>query len=843
VIQPVNDRDDSYLADSSSEDGSHARRQSAGRSAFLPATMWLVVLFALAVSVMIGLFEFSLRPVIVNERIFSTVNITVEVLRVTFAFGVFGVVWLTREFGLDRRNLVIAVTFLSVGVLTIFRLLTFPDMPSVGGATENISHSLYFSLFIRYTIGAAMLGTLFIRKGSPATKDQYRTLLAVTAIYLTFVVAIVLFPGTPLPDIQHEGTRLNPVLAELEFGTMALAFLAAVGYARIAVALNDMKYGLVAVGLILFAQASFAFMESPTSEDAVFLVGRATSLVGFFLVFLAIMKTALRYPYLKLDSATRDFKAIKSDVDRKTSEMRTLAQDLTERKLAEAALRKSEKSYRDLIETATEGIWKTDAAIRTTFVNPQMAKMLGYNPGEMIGRPMAEFVEPGFRAIFENHLEQRRRGVRERYELPLVKKNGEKAHFLISATPMLDELGEFIGSVAFFTDITERKEMEDALRESERTLFRFLVDLPVGIIVSDPNGSYLFSNDRARQILGKDVDPSIPSEETTEFYEAHIVGTDQLYPRERAPITRALAGEASMVDDIEIHKPNETIQLEVWGAPVTDQDGTVLYGIAAFQDITERKESERLVIELNKSLEVQAKRLADINRELEAFAYSISHDLRAPLRTIDGFSTILSEHYSESLDDKGKDYLKRVKAGCQRMGQLIDDMLKLSRITRDEMTWERVDLSKIARSVLSDMRKAQPDRKVKLVVEDGVVVQGDERLYRILMTNLLENAWKFCQKQPRPVIEFGVTAISGEKVLFVKDNGAGFDMKNADKLFVPFQRLHSSVEFAGTGIGLATAQRIVHRHGGKIWAEGEVGKGATFYFTEGRGGTTSETTT
>jgi PAS domain S-box-containing protein len=806
-----------------------------------PSTIWLGTLLALVVSVMIGVFEYLLAPVMVNDRVFSTVNITTEVLRTTCAITVFGVVWLTRRFSLDIRSLTIAMAFLAAGILTILRLLTFPQMPSVSGSSEDIDHSLYLTVFLRYTIGVAMLGSVFIRKQSQTSKKGIRVAIFATAAYLVAVTAIVLAPGNPLPSIQQGGVLLHPGIVEMELGAICVSYIAALGYAWIAVKDNDSRYALVSIGMILYAQAGFAFLQSPTSEDAVFLVGRATALVGFFLVFLAVMKTSLYLPYVKLESATREFGLAKSEVIKKTEEMRALAQDLTERRLVEAALRKSEKSYRDLVETATEGVWRIDENTKTVFVNRQMAEMLGYSVEEIEGTAMSDFVEPSARQTFGQHMDSRRKGVKERYELPFVRKDGRVIHGLISATPAFDEIGDFKGSTAFVTDITERKRSEDALRASERMLFRFLVDLPVGIVVNDPKGRPLFSNDKARQILGAALDTSVADDAVVAFRQGHVAGTDRSYPIDRSPMTRALKGESSMVDDFEIRRGTENVQLEIWGTPVTDQNGQVLYGIVAFQDITERKKSEQLIIDLNKSLEIHAKRLADINKELETFSYSVSHDLRAPLRTIDGFSTILLEHHSGALDEKGKDYLNRVRAGCQRMGQLIDDMLKLSRITRDEMTWEKVDLSKIARSVLAEIRKAQPERRVKLSIEDGLVVHGDARLYRILMTNLLENAWKFCQKQPRPVIEFGATAINGERVLFVKDNGAGFDMKHAGRLFVPFQRLHSSVEFAGTGIGLATAQRIVYRHGGRIWAEGEVGKGATFYFTEGHGGSISAT--
>ena len=799
-------------------------------------TIWLVALVFLAVSVLIGLFEYLLAPVSVDTRIFSTINITTEVLRTTCAISVFGVVWLTRRFSLDRRSLVIAMAFLAAGILTLIRMLTFPAMPSVSGLTEDVDHSLYLTVFLRYTIGLAMLGSVFVGIERQVSRNGIRFALIATAAYIAVATAIVLIPGSPLPEIEAGGILLHPGFVELELGAIAISYLAAFNYARLAARENSGRYALVSIGLILYAQAGFAFLEDPATEDAVFLIGRATALVGFFLVFLAVMKASLLHPYVRLDRATKAFEDTRSEVVKKTEEMRMLAQDLTERRLVEAALRKSEKGYRDLVETATEGIWRIDEDTSTIFVNQQMAQMLGFTVKEMEGTSMSDYVDKASLPLFERHMVLRKKGVRERYEISFVRKDGRKIHVLVSATPAIDEMGEFKGSIAFLTDITERKRSEDALRASERMLFRFLVDLPVGIVVSDPAGRLLFSNDRARQILGVEVDTSIPDEATIAFQEAYVAGTDKHYPTNRSPIVRALKGEASVVDDVEIRKGQEKVQLEIWGAPVTDQEGDVLYGIAAFQDITERKISEQVIMDLNRSLEIHSKRLADINKELETFSYSVSHDLRAPLRTIDGFSSILLEHYSNVLDDKGKDYLGRVKAGCRRMAQLIDDMLKLSRITRDEMTWEKVNLSKTARNVLAELRKAQPERKVKLVVEDGLVVQGDARLYRILLTNLIGNAWKFCQKQPRPVIEFGATAINGERVFFVRDNGAGFDMKHAERLFVPFQRLHSSVEFAGTGIGLATAQRIVYRHGGRIWAEAEVGKGATFYFTEGQGG-------
>ncbi len=234
---------------------------------------------------------------------------------------------------------------------------------------------------------------------------------------------------------------------------------------------------------------------------------------------------------------------------------------------------------------------------------------------------------------------------------------------------------------------------------------------------------------------------------------------------------------------------------------------------------------------LNERLEFQTAALAAANKELEAFSYSVSHDLRAPLRGIDGFSSMLARLYADKLDERGKELLERLQASSDKMARLIDDLLKLSRMSRKEIKSESVDLSALASSILQRLSLGEPDRGVKLVVADGLAAEGDRGLLGILLENLLSNAWKFTSKRPKARIEFGTTRRSGKKVFFVRDDGAGFDMAVVGKLFIPFQRLHAASEFPGTGIGLATAQRIVARHGGRIWAEAEVGKGATIFFT------------
>jgi DNA-binding response OmpR family regulator len=261
-----------------------------------------------------------------------------------------------------------------------------------------------------------------------------------------------------------------------------------------------------------------------------------------------------------------------------------------------------------------------------------------------------------------------------------------------------------------------------------------------------------------------------------------------------------------------------------------------------FEDETRRIRDELMHKELEAAEARAARELAEAravllaeleakNQELEAFAYSVSHDLRAPLRRIDGFSKLLLDSHRDRLDQTGRDYLERVRAGTQQMGQLIDDLLGLSRVTSSEMHRTTVDLTALAQEILAELRRADPDREAELIVAPAMSVVGDRRLLAILMENLLGNAWKFTRKAPRARIEVGFEARPDGTVHFVRDNGAGFDMAYAQKLFAPFQRLHSAGEFEGTGIGLATVQRIVARHGGRVWAEGVPDRGASFYFT------------
>jgi PAS domain S-box-containing protein len=303
-----------------------------------------------------------------------------------------------------------------------------------------------------------------------------------------------------------------------------------------------------------------------------------------------------------------------------------------------------------------------------------------------------------------------------------------------------------------------------------------------------------------------------------------------LFPPEDAAFFQAKDRE-TLASKQQLEIPEEPIQTpsgERWlhtkKVPILDLDGSPLYLLGISHDITDRKRADA-------ELRASKEHAEAVGKELEAFSYSVAHDLRTPLRGIDGFSQALLEDYGDKLDDVGRRYLGRVREAAQRMAVLIDDLLALSRVTRSELVRERLDLTALAYGSISRLQRLEPDRVVELVIEPGLWVEGDPRLLAIALDNLFGNAWKFTAKVAAPRIELGSEPAANGRSYFVRDNGAGFDPQYAHKLFGVFQRLHTESEFPGTGIGLATVARIIHRHRGRVWADGSPGAGATFHFT------------
>ncbi|OFY51274.1 MAG: hypothetical protein A2W85_04560 [Bacteroidetes bacterium GWF2_41_31] len=380
-------------------------------------------------------------------------------------------------------------------------------------------------------------------------------------------------------------------------------------------------------------------------------------------------------------------------------------------------------------------------------------------------------------------------------------------------------------------DITKRKQAESALIQSEAGLKEAQRLGRLGSWDWDAITDTITWSKEYYRIYGFDPAQHPPG------YEEHLKAyTPESAARLDVAVKENMESGKPYVLDLELARTDGT-QRWVTARSETkrDSNGNVVGLRGTAQDITERKLGEEEIRKLNQELESRViertTQLEAVNKELEAFSFSVSHDLRAPLRSIDGFSQALLEDYHDKIEEEGKNYLQRIRSAAQRMAQLIDDLLSLSRIGRSEINIQQVDLSKIVQQIADDLHANEPDRKVNFIIQKSIIVQGDSHLLRIVLENLIGNAWKFTSKHPTARIEFGVKLQKEISVYFVRDDGAGFDMRYTQKLFGAFQRLHTISEFPGTGIGLATVQRIIHRHAGKVWAEGEVEKGGSFYFT------------
>ncbi len=382
---------------------------------------------------------------------------------------------------------------------------------------------------------------------------------------------------------------------------------------------------------------------------------------------------------------------------------------------------------------------------------------------------------------------------------------------------------------------TRVRDRTKELQHQQQFLSAVLENIEAGIVACDQNGRLTLFNRASREFHGMDKSPLAPSEWSSTYDLFAADGTTKL-KTEDIPLYRALQGNRFRGYEMVIAPKNGPKRvLLTAGQPLLGESGERLGAVVAMHDITPLKESEDRQGTLLKQQAESNVALEAANRELEAFCYSVSHDLRAPLRGIDGFSQALLDDYGSRLDDMGRKYLGFVRDGVQRMGTLIDDLLNLSRLSRVELRGEAVSMHLLAQDIIDQLKSQDPKRIVefKNIAENLGVVRADPGLIGALLQNLLSNAWKFTAKRPLAAIEFGVENEVSGPVYYIRDNGAGFDMAFENKLFGAFQRLHSTQEFSGTGVGLATVRRIAHRHGGRTWAQGKVDEGATFFFTLG----------
>jgi len=518
------------------------------------------------------------------------------------------------------------------------------------------------------------------------------------------------------------------------------------------------------------------------------------------------------------------------------------SEDMTARLEAEASLRRSEERFRGLTGLSSDWYWEQDEQFRNIFVSKDTPQSGPAN--QSVGEGRRRWDLPGSAPLlgtWEDHkaLLKAHQPFRN-FEYQLTGDDGEILYRSISGEPVFDAEGSFTGYRGVGSDITSRKQTELALRTSEARFRAVVSALAEGVVLRDADGRIVDCNASAERILGRTL--AQMEGQTVAGPEWEMLREDgSLMPQEEHPnVVARRTGLPQSNAVVCYRKPDGSILWALLNVqPLFNGSSPVPSGfVTTVTDISKRKRDEMEIVRLNVDLEKRVMRrtaqLEVANTELEAFSYSVAHDLRSPLSTIDGYCALLQKAVPTEAGERVHHYVDRIRGGVRRMGELTDGLLSLAQLSRTSLNWEPVDLSAEAARVLAQLSETEPGRDVRATVEPGLMANADAALLRQVLENLLGNAWKFTARKTTTEIKIGrESGADPQPVYFVRDNGAGFDMAYADKLFGTFQRLHSSEEFAGSGIGLATVKRIITRHGGRIWASSAIGEGSTFYFTLG----------
>ena len=537
------------------------------------------------------------------------------------------------------------------------------------------------------------------------------------------------------------------------------------------------------------------------------------------------------------------------------SQLNTLNVELEQRvEERTAALGESEERFHAMANGIPQLAHMAGADGAISWYNQRWYEYTGTTPEQMEGWGWRRVIDPSMLPkVMERWQASIATGKPFDMEFPLRGADGTFRTFLNRIMPLKNSEGRVVRWFGTNTDISEHKEAQELLAaqaqelsvsrealEAQTRMFKLVLDsMGEGLIAADRDGHFLIWNDSAKKLMGRDAS-DLPTEQWTPYYQVFLSDGITPCPPDRLPLVRALHGESVQVEMM-VQQPGgaEGVFLEVSARPLKDDHGNLGGGVAVLRDITERKAAERQIQTLNQSLEGRViERTAELkvaNKELEAFTYSVSHDLRAPIRHISGFAKILVEKFRPSLPAEAHEHLQLIVQAAHRMGQMVDEMLKLARLGRQALTVKVTGLSSLVKDVVTLLAPEIEGRQVEWKIDELPFVECDPILMRQVFQNLISNALKYSRPRSPAVIEIGQMEKEGEKVIFVKDNGVGFDMRYSDKLFGVFQRLHVAEEFEGNGIGLATVERIIKKHGGRVWVEAEPDRGATFFFTLGAG--------
>lgn len=616
------------------------------------------------------------------------------------------------------------------------------------------------------------------------------------------------------------------------------------------------EYGIDWVTVVVIPEADFTAEIEATNRSTLYIMALALMISGLISAFIS-QKIANRVSALNesIHALARGETATSESSNSRIQEIDELAvsfaemelhlrqalenlgAEVKERKQIAETLRESESLFRAIFEQAAIGIAQVAPDGRWLKFNERLCGILGYEREELREMSFQQLTHPddletdvaSLDRLIANEIQVYSR--EKRY----IRKNGEIVWVNLTVSVTRDAAGMPEYFISVIEDITARKQINQALRESEAR-YKMVTELTSDYIykigvAADGKVSLDFVTESFYAVTGRDINDARTLESWSRIFHAEDLSKvmqflhNLLSTREAGSIecrTYLANGEMRWVEVIAHPEWNEN-------------ENRVTAIVGAVKDITARRQAEEEIRNLNAELEQRVRdrtaQLETANKELEAFSYSVSHDLRAPLRGIDGWSRALAEDYKDRLDEEGRKYVDRILAEARRMDRLIDDMLQLARLTRAEMQKDTVNLSALAETIVERLIRDEPQRCMSVKIRENMIAQGDARLLESALTNLLGNAFKFTGKTENARVEFGETEQDGRRVFFVRDNGAGFDMAYAEKLFSAFQRMHKASEFPGTGIGLAIVQRVIHRHGGETWAESKPNAGASFYFT------------